>query len=384
MEQAVRPEPKRILGWKHPVEIAPRPVRTVSSRNTVAPLRAFMIGLLPSGTNLLSEVLELEQQPNIITVDALFRDSFLACCVNSAVVNGNLHWSPTVKAEVSDSINRDLRRAEESTLRARPQQNNPTTTTTTAHPTTTMNPTGNNTTTNSNKTTLCASICAPWLINPAVFNKDAPQMVAMNWEFFKAATPPTYMSPTVGFTWDWRNQTILPDQYLRTWQLTFVITHPVILFPKIYRALHAETNMPQAHRQGVAGLYMTYTWHRTLYDWARRRAMYRPVIVETGQLSEEPGQTIFKYYYITGLPVKGGVIPRREILEFKERHRAAHGAVVDAVRGVMGRRARSFLDAWIEVEKGCWEAEFGEAAANFIERFVREAMADYEYLYALK
>ena len=64
------------------------------------------------------------------------------------------------------------------------------------------------------------------------------------------------------------NQSFLPDGFLRTWLPTFLIRHPALVFPSHYRVMKdiKEIN-PERKDTWQLDTMMTFSWIRSLYDF---------------------------------------------------------------------------------------------------------------------
>jgi hypothetical protein len=151
---------------------------------------------------------------------------------------------------------------------------------------------------------LCANVCAPWLLNPSVLNgcPETDQAVA-HWELFKARVLKSYdFVQDDLFNYTNMNLSMFPDEYLRTWGMTFVIAHPVALFPLIYRALR-YTLLPNP--KNSYALHMTYHWMVVLYRWAETDAAApTPIIMDADALIADPVEYAASFCQETELRLK--------------------------------------------------------------------------------
>ncbi|EFE43823.1 hypothetical protein TRV_01397 [Trichophyton verrucosum HKI 0517] len=149
------------------------------------------------------------------------------------------------------------------------------------------------------------------------------------------------------------NQTVLPDEFLKTWSPAFLIRHPALAFPSLYRALwELETPANDEEADSLGEHCMTLRWTRALYDWYSRNLTATesyidgritwPIILDADDIMTDPDV----------------VVRFAEIM-------------------VQGKTAGS-ID--IETEAKKWCLEFGYRAGKRIERLVREAMPDYKFL----
>jgi hypothetical protein len=117
---------------------------------------------------------------------------------------------------------------------------------------------------------------------------------------FKARVPASYAFVQNGlFNYTNMNLSMFPDEYLRTWGMTFVIVHPVALFPLIYRALK-HTLFPDP--KPSCALHMTYHWMVVLYRWAEAvAAAPTPIIMDADTIIANPVEYAARFCQQTGL-----------------------------------------------------------------------------------
>ncbi|KAL5333637.1 hypothetical protein BJX70DRAFT_403403 [Aspergillus crustosus] len=145
------------------------------------------------------------------------------------------------------------------------------------------------------------------------------------------------------FTFSALNKTILPDQYIRTWEPVFLIQNSVLLLPKVFRELRESFNRGGIAPGAFSSMYrlqMSFRYMRMVYDWCLEQSIRDhkapPVILRTENLLAKPEEG--------------------EVWKFCERF------------GLDTSRIRH----WIE--------EFGQASAVRIEQSMRAAMEDYDYV----
>ncbi|KAL2115897.1 hypothetical protein VTJ04DRAFT_10152 [Mycothermus thermophilus] len=196
-------------------------------------------------------------------------------------------------------------------------------------------------------------------------------------------------------TWGSWNKTIFPDEYWATWRMVFVIRHPALTFPSMYRTVVGELVSRGILEEGVAKLdvlkNMTYKWTRIMFDFAVSKAREdeafpEPVIIDAQEIVNDPG-AVRKYCVAAGLDpdvvrfeweaedVKGKKFDDRA--GDAQTHRIFLGTLLES-KGLIKAKAPPKVD--VEVEKVKWRDEFGEEVAMMLEGRVREAMEDYEYL----
>ncbi|PYH31259.1 uncharacterized protein BO87DRAFT_443714 [Aspergillus neoniger CBS 115656] len=197
------------------------------------------------------------------------------------------------------------------------------------------------------------------------------------------------------------NETVLPDGYLATWQLAFLIRNPALVFPSMYRADRALKDLYPSGDNPFEGLLsesylkvtLTLRWTRMLYDWcARRKGQAHRIILDASDLIHNKG-SIVKFCEQTGLDPTvlkfewesvgpedksssgDGASEQDSILQKAE---TTMRTTLMGSSGVLKEKAPEVVDIASEAER--WKHEFGDKVANLILERVHEAMPDYEYL----
>ncbi|RAK88248.1 hypothetical protein BO79DRAFT_228806 [Aspergillus costaricaensis CBS 115574] len=157
------------------------------------------------------------------------------------------------------------------------------------------------------------------------------------------------------------NETVLPDAYLATWQLAFLIRHPALT--------------------------------RLLYDWCvLRGGQAHPIILDASDLIHNKGAMV-KFCEQMGLDPTvlkfewDSVCAENEAWSgdntceqdsIFEKARITMRSTLITSSGVLKEKAPEVVDIASEAER--WKLEFGDEVADFILQWVHEAMPDYEYL----
>ncbi|OAA34784.1 hypothetical protein NOR_08296 [Metarhizium rileyi] len=189
------------------------------------------------------------------------------------------------------------------------------------------------------------------------------------------------------------NITMLPDEYLLTWLPTFLIRHPALAFPSLYRTLLKREDSEKVSADNFAALVATVKWTRDLYDFYVQRRGHLPC--SPGQRDEWPivldaDDVIAHPRTVSVYCEKLGMDPRQlrytwdqvgpEHMSRMRVEQVIMRSTLYASTGVMQNKTSDGLDIADEVNK--WKTEFGVPAAEHIEMLVRGAMPDYEYLRA--
>lgn len=201
------------------------------------------------------------------------------------------------------------------------------------------------------------------------------------------------------FTYSSGNATLFPDEFLRSWQPTFLIRHPALMFPSYYRAMldlmKINDQSPGERSARDLELALTLHWARTLYDWYMEQKAATessdgnhsdlfPVVLDADDVINEP-RVVKKFAETIGLDIDQlrftwGVEDEEVSEDPKSKMKARMRNTLNASTGIKKDKAATNID--IDVEAAKWLAEFGPEDGATVERLVRAAMPDYEYLRA--
>ncbi|EEP76277.1 predicted protein [Uncinocarpus reesii 1704] len=186
------------------------------------------------------------------------------------------------------------------------------------------------------------------------------------------------------------NITLFSDEYLDSWKPVILIRHPALMFPSYYRAmtdiLKMESREIDEGLKKDLDLILSLYCSRNLYDWYAKRLGKSdpeswPILLDADDVIGTP-EIVLKLSDIMGLD--------RDSLLFTwgEATVETNGSLSDRVKrmtstlsastGVIQTKIAGDLD--IDVEARKWREEFGEEVGMHMERWVRAAMPDYEYL----
>ncbi|KAK4108062.1 hypothetical protein N656DRAFT_784598 [Canariomyces notabilis] len=251
-----------------------------------------------------------------------------------------------------------------------------------------------------------------WFVNPAFMLEVLPDPSAngsgevtarSHQESFRLTMPEAY-GPSETFSP--LNKTLLSDEYLRTWQFAFLIRHPALAWPSMYRAMmNLSSKLHMMDEDGIKGAMlsnMTWKWTRYLFDWCREQSggSTVPLVLDAHDVIHNQ-EVVLQFCDRAGLDrsavqfewddgkqgVPSGWTAGKQNGESggpdgapdvsKEAAKIMTSTLV-ASKGIIKDKAPAAVDIDAEVEK--WKAEFGPEAAGLIEKTVRDAMPDYEYL----
>ncbi|RHZ64672.1 hypothetical protein CDV55_104990 [Aspergillus turcosus] len=255
---------------------------------------------------------------------------------------------------------------------------------------------------------------AAWFVNPAAFGKMMHDGDRSSGDDSAAGKADDYYSlfpvrvssdygPSQTFS---STETVLPDEYLRTWQLAFIIRHPALVCPSMYRAHRALKKLYPIGSSTSNGmsrrflrLSVSLRWTRMLYDWCvSQEGQAPPIILDANDLIHNQSSVV-KFCEPTGLNPAAlkfewesvcaegkawsgdGAAPQDRASKQHSTSQEAHAIMRSTLMGSSGvvkEKAPKVVDVASEAEK--WKHEFGDEEASFILEIVREVMPDYEFL----
>jgi hypothetical protein len=216
----------------------------------------------------------------------------------------------------------------------------------------------------------------------------------MSW-MTKPSDESTYLhnksSPSFGIADAVGSRTAIPDVFLLDRvRPTFLIRHPVLTFPSLMRTAIDNEGLESVLNPETEKMMQwecTYYWHIQLYKHLLTSEKYPrasavegityPIVLDAGDLHAE--ELVSKYAEAVGLD------PRVVRFEWDDAGSEGMGKMEarmkDTLLGSRGVIAEKLADIDVETEKGKWKGEFGDALAERLIRLVEAAMGDYEWLY---
>ncbi|KAJ5688911.1 hypothetical protein N7462_003303 [Penicillium macrosclerotiorum] len=343
---------------------------------TVYPRRVLLVSIPRTASNLLLKVLDVYKQPKVLTSPQggyFFYPAFVAAAQNDMLSKPGEQWTEEEKSRVQQLFQECFQSWEDWTEEAQKE-----------------------------KKIMFAKEHAFWIYNPASLYKmmsgyDDPEF----WKSLRCNIPKSY-GPSQ--TYSPSNETVLSDEYLRSWQLAFIIRHPALSCPSFYRAMIKVKDQGYIDEDGIAGASManmSMRWTRKLYDWSMEQpdVPIPPPVVDAHDLIHSP-EVLIKFCEQTGLDKDslkfewGGKDDVKKSLNWaapdanadaakKEEHRKAAEILLgtlEASSGIIKDKAPANINIDAEVAK--WKVEFGDEVAQLLEKQTRDSMEDYEYLKA--
>lgn len=337
--------------------------------------RMILVSVPRTASNLLLKILNIPKQPNVLTSPKggyFFYDAFMTAGRNGRLSKAIGEWSTEEKTEVREAFDRAVTDLEEHTARARAE----------------------------NKI-MFAKEHAFWFLNPAFFSSMTHGAVSdEDLQNFQITMPERYGSSQ---SFSPNNSTVVPDEYLRTWQWAFIIRHPALAWPSLYRAMQKMCKagfIEDDDAKGVSLTNMSMKWTRKLVDWCLEQpdAPVTPLIIDANDVIHNPAAVI-KFCERAGLdtgsmqfewkgnekksdtwtPDRAGVDNPAELA----RQKNAASIMLSTLEGSTGiDKGKAPVDIDIDAEAAKWKVEFGDEVAGLLEKATRDAMPDYEYLKA--
>ncbi|KAE8360426.1 hypothetical protein BDV27DRAFT_167845 [Aspergillus caelatus] len=187
------------------------------------------------------------------------------------------------------------------------------------------------------------------------------------------------------------NETLLPDRFLNTLRPTFLIRHPALAFPSYYRAARkADGDEYLRSEQGrrVCRNIMTLRWSRQLYNFyvqhfngtetSTRNEITWPLILDADDIMTNPA-VVIRFCENLGLDTTR---LRFQWDKDEQKRRPGIMAFRSTIDGSTGIDVSKASGENIDLDESAkqWREEFGGDSGQVIEMYVREAMADYEFL----
>jgi hypothetical protein len=329
---------------------------------TKPPRRLLLISVPRTASNLLVKVLNIHNRSNVLTTEKggyFFYNAFLLCVNMKKPLD---QWADDETKKVQVAFQEAVDSLEEYSKRAQDE----------------------------NKM-MFAKEHAFWIFNPASFEKMMRSTTSTElFNNFAIKMPESYGSTQ---TFSSKNATVLPDEYLRSWQMAFVIRHPALAWPSLYRAMNKMSSVGFIDEDAINGATatsLTLRWTRMLYEWCLEQpdVPTEPLVLDAYDVINKP-EAVQKFCERVGLDPSevqfewDDKAAEAALTKLSERDRAAQSIMLStlhASKGVVKDKTPANIDIAAEAEK--WKAEFGEEVAQIIEKAVWDSMPDYEYLKA--
>ncbi|KAJ5272518.1 hypothetical protein N7478_007643 [Penicillium angulare] len=216
---------------------------------------------------------------------------------------------------------------------------------------------------------------------------------------FRVNTPEKYGSTR---TYSSLNETIFSDEYLRTWQMVFIIRHPALRWPSFWQSLlkfSQQGIIDEDMLQGTTMAHVCMRWSRLLYDWNLQQDARRPppildaydlinspevVIKFCKQAGMDPDALQFEWKCQADDPDYSASAEKITEASTKSGLDESHLRAANIMLNTLSHSSGLIKDRTVNIstEMVKWKAEFGDDVAGRIERAVWDSMPDYEYLKA--
>ncbi|KAJ5191964.1 uncharacterized protein N7498_010949 [Penicillium cinerascens] len=340
--------------------------------NVPAPRRLLLVSVPRTASNLFLKILNIQNQPNLLTSQKggyFFYPAFMKVTHEGYLAKRPEDWSDADIEAVQGAFQSCTDDLEEHGARAREEGK-----------------------------MLFTKEHAFWFASPAIDQSAIAGRDALELSKKLRISTPAYGSDQ---SFSPSNKTILSDEYLRSWQMAFIIRHPALAWPSMYRAMKkiaAEGFIDEDGLQGASRTNMDLRYSRMLYDWCLEQpdVPTPPPVIDAHDLITTP-QVVLKFCEQTGLDKSvvqfewdqndatksknlAPADPNANTAEHDRQKRSASIMLSSLLgsKGVIKDKAPANLDIAAEAAK--WKVEFGEEAAQMLEKAVWDSMPDYEYL----
>ncbi|KAE9364026.1 hypothetical protein N431DRAFT_448566 [Stipitochalara longipes BDJ] len=189
------------------------------------------------------------------------------------------------------------------------------------------------------------------------------------------------------------NELVIPESFLSLANPTFLIRHPALVFESQYRARISIEGKEQAKASmPIVPLEMTMRWPRKMYDWyleyfakAQPTNTMWPIVLDADDVMTNR-DLVRHYATLIGMDSAKlqftwePFIP--EAMSLREELISKLTVTINASTGVIESKAGLGLDLDTKAQE--WKEEFGEEEGKKLEKLVREAMPDYEFMLSRK
>ncbi|KAJ3480840.1 hypothetical protein NLG97_g7968 [Lecanicillium saksenae] len=337
------------------------------------PQRFYLITYPRTASNLLIKMLSLDEQPGMTTGDD--RGGYIFLPVNKlmnrmGVRNKKItHWTEEELKRVKDLYQRCFDQLQQSLANAL-----------------------------ENDHSVYIKEHIHFLIDPPklseyLFGPENQDVVQNRW--ILQLQPPFLSERGIQSSIDSVNVTLLPDAFLQTWKPTFLIRHPALAFPSLYRALLKSEHLRNQNKDLMLGQHcMTLRWTRMLYDWyvqyyARDATSDAgagsqwPIVLDADDIMSNP-KLVEKYCLCLGMDPRKLLFSWRQATDEELSHMDSTtkrylGTLLDS-DGIRTDKIAGDID--INKQADTWRMEFGTRAGETMRQLVNNAMPDYEFLRA--
>ena len=351
--------------------------QTQSNGNFASPRRILLISIPRTASNLLVTVLNIHEQPNIQTnpkAGYFLFPAFISAAKDGFMEKPAKKWTEEEKGQVKAVYQDCLDKLEQASTEAEEVNKR-----------------------------MFAKEHACWMSNPASFHKKLTG--SHDEDFYKAfriQIPEKYGSATYSPL----NETIFSDEYLRSWQMVFIIRHPALTLPSFWRAMLRLSKAGIIEEESVrptAVRNMDVRWSRMLYDWCLEQpGCSPPPVLDAYDLINDQ-EAVIEFCEQAGLDANAlkfewGAQKDAKFESSSWASNEAKSAAGDDMEGSHVRAANIMFQTLanshgmvkdktptevdIEAEKVKWRAEFGDEIGAIIEDLVWKSLPDYEYLKA--
>jgi hypothetical protein len=179
------------------------------------------------------------------------------------------------------------------------------------------------------------------------------------------------------------NKTILSDDFLETLKPTFLVRHPALTIPSLFRAIRHEGFNREVKELGP--VERSLIWQRKLlefYEKSHRDGRGdEPLVLDADDMMTSQGLMV-KYAKVAGLD------PEKLLFSWEKTPQEVVNSMPPFVQHMLGSLNSSEKvdlskvggDIDVSQEAVKWRDEFGDEHGRKLEKYVRAAIDDYEYM----
>ncbi|UPK92153.1 hypothetical protein LCI18_003088 [Fusarium solani-melongenae] len=184
------------------------------------------------------------------------------------------------------------------------------------------------------------------------------------------------------------NLTFLPDEFLKIWSPTFLIRHPAMQLPSLFRTCLTRMEMDGFSRwqKEPLDIEVTMKWFRAMYDFYVKHFgedSQWPIVLDADDIMTSPN-LVSKYAALAGLNQDklrfSWDKANKERLDNLSSMEQRMLSTINASSKVDPSKVAGNID--IDDEAAKWRSEFGEEGGRKLEQWVRDAMPDYTFLHS--
>lgn len=183
------------------------------------------------------------------------------------------------------------------------------------------------------------------------------------------------------------NLTSMPDEFLKTWKPTFLVRHPAMMLPSLYRTCQDfEVDGFRRPNDQPMVVERTMKWVRTLYEFYNEyfgEENQWPLVLDADDIMKNP-ELVTKYARLAGLDPSKLRFSWDKASDEEVKQLPHVQQIMLSSINASSKVDPSKIAGDIDIEKEAikWREEFGEDGGRNLEQWVRDALPDYNFLHS--